>query len=118
MEIRGKEIGMLMTIGAYVQISKLCPNGDLKRLAEMFGDNYATNVENIVDIIVALNGGHVASEALEGRNAFRLTRDMVLALSPDEFSDLQNMALATITKGAKGEVEVEKTGKKEEAGGK
>jgi hypothetical protein len=115
MEIRGKEVGMLMTIGAYVQISKLCPNGDLKRLSDMFGDNYATNVENIVGIIVALNGGFVASEALEGRKAFRLTEEMVLALSPDEFASLQNMALATITKGSKGEVEA-KTGKKEEAG--
>lgn len=118
MEIRGKEVGMLMTIGAYVQISKLCPNGDLKRLSDMFGDNYATNVENIVGIIVALNGGYVASEALEGRKAFRLTEDMVLALSPEEFSSLQNMALATITKGAKGEVEVTKTEKKDEAGEK
>lgn len=116
MDIHGKEIGMCFTIGAYVQISKLCPNGDLKRLAEVFSDNYAESVENIVDIIVALNGGFVASEALEGRNAFRLTKDMVLALSPAEFTDLQTMALSVLKSDTKGEVEVSKTGKKEKAG--
>ena len=37
MKIGNKEYGFRLTVGASVQIAKLCPNGDLSRISEAIG---------------------------------------------------------------------------------
>ena len=42
MKIGNKEYGFRLTVGASLQIAKLCPNGDLSRISEAIGTQYGT----------------------------------------------------------------------------
>ena len=113
-KINGKEYGFMMTVGASVQICKVCPEHKLSKLGSVLKGEYDEIVENVITIICALNGGYVASEALMGREAPRLTREMIYALPPDDFTKLQDIMISTIANDGKGEIKAKpKKGKKD-----
>lgn len=116
MKIGNKEYGFRLTVGASVQIAKLCPDGDLARIGEAVGNGYGEQAEAMAKMIVALNGGFVAAEAFEGRDANRLTYEGVLSLSPATFAELSQEAFRSFIGDADGEIEV-KTEKKAGAEG-
>lgn len=115
MKIGNKEYGFRLTVGASVQIAKLCPDGDLTRIGDAIGKDYGHQAESIARIIVALNNGYAASEEFEGRTADRLTYDAVMSLSPASFSELSAEAFRCFGVDVKGEVEIEPTKKAEAA---
>lgn len=116
MKIKEKEYGFRLTVGASIQIAKLCPNGDLSRIGEAVGSGYGTQAEVTARIIVALNNGYAAAEAFEGRKAERLTLEDVLALSPKIFGELSTEAMRAFLNDVDGEIEVD-TSKKAGAEG-
>ena len=73
MVINGKEYGFKLTVGASIQIAKLCPNGDLSRIAEAVGGEYGQQAEAMAKFVEALSNGYAAAEEFEGRKANRLT---------------------------------------------
>lgn len=115
MLINGKEYGFKLTVGASIQIAKLCPDGDLARIAEAVQGEYGHQAEVMAQLIVALNNGYAAAEAFEGREANRLSIEAILSLSPAEFTEVSAEAFRCFGVDVNGEIEVET--KKAEAEG-
>ncbi len=107
MNINGKEYGFKLTVGASVQIAKLCPGGDLSKIGTAIGNGYGEQAEAMAAMIVALNNGYCASEAFEGRKAPRLTLEDVLSLSLSDFAELSVEAIKAFQRDVNGEIEVE-----------
>ena len=116
MKIGNNEYGFKLTVGASVQIARLCPDGNLARIGEVVGNGYGEQAETMAKLIVALNGGFVAAEEFEGRQANRLTLDGVLSLSPAVFAEMTAEALRSFAGDIDGEIEVESTKKAEAEG--
>lgn len=116
MKIGNKEYGFKLTVGASMQIAKLCPNGDLARIAEAVGANYGQQAEVMAKMISALSNGYAASEEFEGRKANRLSYEDVLSLSPALFTEVSAEAFRVFGVDVRGEIEVE-TEKKAEVEG-
>ena len=111
MNIGNKTYGFRLTVGASVQIAKLCPDGDLGRIAESVGGGYGQQAETLAKIIAALSNGYAASEAFQGRDANRLSVEDVLSLDPKTFEAVTKEAFAAFGIDVKGEVEVAPTKK-------
>lgn len=107
MKIGNKEYGFKLTVGASLQIAKLCPGGDLARIAEAVGGEYGQQADVMARLIVALSNGYAAAEEFEGRTANRLTYEDVMAFSPAMFTDASAEAFKVFGVDAKGEIEVE-----------
>lgn len=116
MQIGKHEYGFRLTVGASIQIAKLCPNGDLARIGEAVGNGYGEQAETMAQMIVALNNGYCAAEEFEGRKAHRLTVDNVLSLSPATFAKLSHEAFKAFIGDIDGEIEVESEKKAAEEG--
>ena len=116
MVINGKEYGFKLTVGASIQIAKLCPNGDLSRIAEAVGGEYGQQAEAMAKFVEALSNGYAAAEEFEGRKANRLTYGAVLAMSHATFSDVCSEAFKAFGADVKGEIEVEPSKKAVEEG--
>ena len=116
MKIGNHEYGFRLTVGASIQIAKLCPNGDLARIGEAVGNGYGEQAEVMAKMIVALNNGYCAAEEFEGRKAYRLTVENVLSLSPATFAELSLEAFKAFTGDIDGEIEVESEKKAAEEG--
>lgn len=106
MIINNKEYGFSLTVGASVAIAKLCPNGDISRIGEAVGGDYASTVETMCEIILALNSGHAAQEAFANRDANRLTKEELMAMPPNLFMEIQQEAMKAFGIDIKGEIEV------------
>lgn len=116
MKLGDREYGFKMTVGASIQIAKLCPGNDLTKLGEAIGNGYGEQAEVMAQLIVALNNGYAAYEAFEGRKAPRLTIDDVLSLSPDVFAEMSAEAIKAVIGDMSGEIEVESEKKAREEG--
>lgn len=110
MKIGNKEYGFRLTVGASVQIAKLCPNGDLSRISEAIGTQYGTQAEAMAQVISALSNGYAAAENFAGRKANRLSVEDVLSVDPNTFEALMKAAFAAFGNDVNGEIEV--SGKK------
>ena len=106
MKIGTRDYGFRLTVGASVEIAKLCPDGDLARIGEAVGKGYGDQALTMANVIVALNHGYVASEAFEGRKAHSLTLENVLSLSPAVFADMSSEAFKAFMGDVDGEIEV------------
>lgn len=116
MKIHGKNIQFAMTVGASLEIAKLCPDGDLQRVAEIFGsDNYIKTVEISIKLMKVMNEAYVGIEKLNGRNADALTEEELLLLTPAEMSSATEELLSVFKSDTKGEIEVESKNAKKEA---
>lgn len=117
MKIGNREYGFKLTVGASVQIAKLCPDGDLSKIGKAVGNGYGEQAEVMAKMIVALNNGYASAEEFEGRKAHRLTLENVLSLSPGVFAELSQEAIRAFTGDIDGELEVETDSKKAGAEG-
>ena len=117
MQIYGREVGFRFTVGASAKISDLCPDGDITRLGEVLEGSYGKVVRDTAAIIVAMSEGYATALAFEtfGRADIGgdwipprpLTIEEVMTLRMDEFSRLQQAALAAWTEDSRPTVEVE-----------
>lgn len=116
MVIYGKERGFLMTVGASAEISALCPDGDLSRLAEVFEQPYGKQMHAVAQIIVALNKGYNNAQRFNGGEYCEpLTADMVLSLDTETYMALTAEAMKAFNASIKTSVETAPT-KKAQAG--
>jgi hypothetical protein len=95
MKINGRDIKFEYTMQAYADIADICPDGDLKRMAEIFGGVGSTRIHNTTRFIVALNKAYMDKNEPDGQ---ALTEKEVLNLDPETFIILQREALATFNK--------------------
>lgn len=114
MKIYGKEIGFALTVGASIEVSKLCPGNDITRIGEVLGDDYVKNLETTVKMMLIMNKAYVSMEKMEGREADTLTEEEVLCLTPKKLNEISAFMMQTFRDDSHGEVEAES--KKEEKG--
>jgi len=97
MEIRGREIKFLRTVGASCEIAEICPDGELSRITEMLqSKRTGDNVKAMAAVIVALNKGYEEAKAFdeEGYKPRPLGMREVMLLSDDDFTTLFTEATA------------------------
>ena len=107
MKIGSKEYGFKLTVGASVQIAKLCPGNDLSQIGKAVGNGYGEQAETMAKMIVFLSDGFAAAEEFEGRKANRLTYDQVMSLTPHVFAQVSSEAIKAFMGDVNGEIEVE-----------
>lgn len=109
MQVHGREVGFRFTVGASAKISDLCPDGDISRLGEVLEGGYGKVARDSAAIIAALSEGHEQARSFEepGYKPQPLTVEEVMTLRMNEFSRLQQAALAAWMEDSKTTVEVE-----------
>ena len=114
MVINERERGFLLTIGASVEISELCPQGDLSRLSEVFDQPYAKQVTATAKMISAMSRAYESAKHFEDPSyePVPLTVNEILALDPGTFQELTAEATRKFIADQKTTVEVEESKKK------
>lgn len=114
MIINGKERGLLLTVGASVEISDMCPQGDLSRLGEVFDQAYGKQVRATVKMIAAMSRAYEDAKHFEDPSyePDALTVNEILSLEPSAFRDLTNEAMKKFIADQTPTVEVEESKKK------
>lgn len=107
MIVHGKDIRFALTVGTSAEIAKLCPGGDLNRIGELFGDNYAKTLDVAARFCVALNRGYIALMRFQEPDlkCDVLDLDEIGAMEPADFQQLQKEALEAFKADTKGSVE-------------
>ena len=93
MQLNGKEIKFKATIKAVIEITDLCPDGDVNKINQLFGKMDAATLKAAVKVITALSCG-------------TLTEEDCLSLDIHELQALLDEAMATFKKDQKPTVEV------------
>lgn len=118
MIIFGKEKKFAMTVGAASEMAKMCPEGDLTRMGEIFDSGISfENVQKVAEMAIIL------SKAYEDRRRFEepgytpdpLTMEQALALTFDESMVLMQEILKTYSKDSEPSIEVEESKKEDGA---
>ena len=107
MKIHNKEVGFALTVGASIEISKLCPDNDITRIDEVLGSDYVKNLETTVKMILIMNKAFVGVERMEGREAPLITEEEVLLLTPKKITELTKAMMDAFRDDSRGELEVE-----------
>lgn len=117
MEIRGREIKFLRTVGASCELAELCPDGELNRISELFKvTRTADMVKVMAALILALNKGYEEAKAFdeEGYTPRPLGKNELMLLSDEQFNQLFAEATSAYY-GEKPTVEVEPPKKNKKA---
>lgn len=114
MKIFGEDYGFMLTIGASAEIAKLCPDGDISRMSEVIGGNYADAVNFSARFIVAMANGYDDKKRFDGEEVTHrpLTVEMIMALPGNLFAEIQTVALAAFGEDVKPSVETKPSKKK------
>lgn len=115
MEINGREIGFLRTVKATSDLAKLCPNGDIERLGELFEGDLSLTLETGAKIIHFLNEGYEMNKHFMDRSYQPqiLGVDEIMYLDDKTYTELMNSAMKGLGAGAETTIEVEEPKKKE-----
>lgn len=118
MEVNGREVKFLRTIGATCEIAELCMDGDLKNISNLFKGSLQSRYSNWTKIIMALNKGYEESEHYRTKGEHKidlLSEEEIMALPQNVFDQLVNLASIAYTGEVPTvEVEADKSGKKNE----
>lgn len=115
MIINGKEIKFLRTVKTTSDISNLCPDKDINRIAELFSGDLATTLETGAKLIHYLNEGYEMNKHFMDRSYQPqvIGVDEIMFLDDETYTKLVNEAVASMGAGAEQTVEVEPTKKNE-----
>lgn len=100
MTVNGKEVQFKATVGALINISELCPEGDVNRVAELVNGMNATTLRMSVKLIMYLSAG-------------TLTEDELMNMDVNELQALLDEAFKAFRNDQEGKVHV--VPKKDEA---
>lgn len=118
MNINGVNYGLKMTVGAEVEISRICPNGDISRLGEAVTGAFDETVDAIAHIIVAMSNGYEKQKAYRDRTytanpvTFDEVRNYIEVLEQDEFAQMQEELKVAMDEGMKPSIDAEPVKKK------
>lgn len=116
MIINGREIKFLRTVKATADLAKLCPDGDIERMGELFNGDLSTTLETGAKIIHFLNEGYEMNRHFMDRSYQPkvLGVDEIMYLDDKTFTDLMNSAMSSMGVGAETTIELEESKKKEQ----
>lgn len=118
MLIHGKERKFLLTIGAFANISKMCPGGDFRKITEMLnGNDFGSKIEFLAAMAHEMNKAYeVAQKFEDGKHVVDIASvDELQTLSFDQFARLQSEIELAVNEGMRTEVETEAKKKDMEA---
>lgn len=95
-EVNGREVNFKYSVGACVELARLCPEGDIANLtAYLNDDNGSRRAENRIRFlcILSLMGEKAAALEAPGYKPAPLTYDEVAAMTLDEFAATFNAAM-------------------------
>lgn len=115
MVINGREIKFLRTVKATSDLAKICPDGDIERLNELFEGDVSTTLETGAKIIHFLNEGYEMNRHFMDRSYQPqiIGVDEIMYLDDQTFTALMKDAMNSMGVGAETTVEVEDTKKNE-----
>ena len=115
MEINGREIKFLRTVKATSDLAKICPNGDIERLGELFSGELSTTLETGAKIIHFLNEGYEMNKHFMDKSYQPqiLGVEEIMYLDDRTFTELMQSAMQSMNAGAETTIEVEEPKKKE-----
>lgn len=96
MLVYGKEHGFKLTVGAAIEIAKLCPNGDLTKIADIVEGGFDAALMANVHIAAAMSKGYEDAKRFENPEYIGtpLSVDEILSLDPTVLGELLNEALS------------------------
>ena len=115
MKVRGREIKFLRTVKATADIAKLCPDGNIERIEELFNGDLSTTLETGAKLISYLNEGYEMNRHLDDPSYEPnvLTVEEIMYLDDKTFTELMQSAMKGMSEGTEQLVEIEsKKGKK------
>lgn len=115
MEINGREIKFLRTVKATSDLAKLCPDGNIERLGELFQGDLPTTLETGAKIIHFLNEGYEMNRHFMDRSYQPqiIGVDEIMYLDDQTYTKLMQSAMEGLGVGAETTIEVEESKKKE-----
>lgn len=115
MEINGREIKFLRTVKATSDLAKICPDGNIERLGELFNGDLSTTLETGAKIIHFLNEGYEMNKHFMDRSYQPkvLGVDEIMYLDDKTFTELMQSAMEGMGVGAETTIELEEPKKKE-----
>lgn len=115
MVINGREIKFLRTVKATSDLAKICPDGDIERLNELFEGDVSTTLETGAKIIHFLNEGYEMNRHFMDRSYQPqiIGVDEIMYLDDQTFTALMKDAMNSMGVGAETTVEVEEPKKNE-----
>lgn len=104
-----------LTVGAYAEIAEVCPDGDLSRIEEIFAGKSAQVFKAGAALISALANGAEQQRHFEdsGYTPHKMTPELVLALTPQLYSDMQAAAMSALKTGQETTVNLAPSKKKD-----
>ena len=110
MNIHGREIHFLLTVGATRAISRLCPDNNIQNIGLIF-ENQSTDkmIDTIAELAAAMSEGYEKQQHYLDRDhePNPLTKDEVLTFTIPELEELQTELMGEIGVGMATEVEAE-----------
>lgn len=115
MVINGREIKFLRTVKATSDLAKLCPDGNIERLGELFQGDLPTTLETGAKIIHFLNEGYEMNRHFMDRSYQPqiIGVDEIMYLDDQTYTKLMQSAMEGLGVGAETTIEVEESKKKE-----
>lgn len=116
MKIHGREIKFLRTVKATADLAKLCPNGDINRIGELFSEkDISTTIESGAKLIHFLNEGYEMNKQFmePGYKPNIISVEEIMYLDDATYTSLIQSAMKGLSMGAETTIEVEEPKKKE-----
>lgn len=122
MRIYGIDYGFAYTVGAQAELARLCPDGDITRLGELYGGGAVDANRNLAETACILSAWHERAASYEAHQrgesyeAHPLTEEVVDLLTIEELASLSTEVFTAMTEGRRRTVEADDDAKKKMAG--
>lgn len=109
MFVHGREVKFKFTIGASIEVARMCKDGKLENIGSIFEGTYEEVAHNNNMFIIALHKGYIDSMKFEDPKFDEepITEQELLLLEQKEYSQLQDEAYAAYYGDSKRNVETE-----------
>ena len=109
MFVHGRDVKFKFTIGASIEVAKMCKDGKLENIGSIFEGTYEEVAHNNNMFIIALHKGYIDSMKYEDPKYDEqlLTEDELLVLDNKDYAKLQDEAYAAYYGDSKRNVETE-----------
>ena len=120
MIIHGKEREFLFSIGAYAELSEMCPEEDLSKIDKLFLErSIPVLMPTMAKMAVILNTAAEENAAFNGKESKDpLTIKEVMAIPASQWVELQTAIMEAFSQGNKVSVHIEENQKKTETAAK
>lgn len=109
MFVHGREVKFKFTIGASIEVARMCKDGKLENIGSIFEGTYEEVAHNNNMFIIALHKGYIDSMKFEDPKFDEepITEQEILLLDQKEYSQLQDEAYAAYYGDSKRNVQTE-----------